>query len=72
VLTSHDEFLGGYLSVLLGNGDGSFATTTYGPYDGQLFSPVVADVSGDGRFDVTVANWQANTIKVFLGDDTGA
>jgi hypothetical protein len=71
VVTSDDEFLGGYLSVLLGHGDGSFAATTYGPYDGQLFSPVLADVSGDGRVDVTVAAWQSNTIKVFLGDGTG-
>jgi hypothetical protein len=57
--------------VLLGHGDGSFAATTYGPYFGQLFSPVLADVSGDGRVDVTVAAWQANTIKVFLGDGDG-
>src|SRR3954465_6251354 len=68
VVTSEDDFLGGYLSVLLGHGDGSFAATTYGPYDGQLFSPVLADVSGDGRVDVTVAAWQSNTIKVFLGN----
>ncbi len=72
VLTSEDEFLGGYLNVLLGNGDGSFAATTYGPYDGQLLAPVVADVSGDGRVDVIVAAWQSNTVKVFLGDGTGA
>jgi hypothetical protein len=71
VVTSDDEFLGGYLSVLLGHGDGSFAATTYGPYYGQLFSPVLADVSGDGRVDVTVAAWQANTIKVFLGGGDG-
>src|SRR5690349_14760240 len=30
VLTSHDELAGGYLSVLLSRGDGSFAATTYG------------------------------------------
>jgi hypothetical protein len=71
VVTSEDEFVGGYLSVLLGSGDGSFVATTYGPYDGQLLSPVLADVSNDGRVDVTVANWQANTIKVFLGDGEG-
>jgi len=72
VVTSEDDFLGGYVSVLLGHGDGGFAVTTYGPYDAQLFSPVLADVSGDGRVDVTVAAWQSNTIKVFLGDGTGA
>jgi hypothetical protein len=72
VMTSDDEFLGGYLSVLLGNGDGSFAATAYGPYYGQLFSPVLADFSGDGRIDVAVAAWHSNSIKVFLGDGTGA
>jgi hypothetical protein len=72
VVTSDDSFGSAYLSVLLGNGDATFATTTYGPYYGQLFSPVLADVNADGSIDVAVAAWQLNTIKVLLGDGTGA
>src|SRR5262249_45579046 len=74
VVTSDDQYSGGYLNVLIGNGDGSFAATTYGPYpyDGQLLAPTLADVNGDGRIDVIVGAVQSNTIKIFLGDGTGA
>jgi hypothetical protein len=72
VVTSDDEWLGGYVSVLLGHGDGSFAApTTYGPYYGQLFSPALADVNGDGKVDVAVAGWHSNSVKVFLGNGNG-
>jgi hypothetical protein len=72
VVTTDDFMLGGYVSVLLGNGDGSFAAATYGPYYGQLFSPVLADMNGDGKVDVAVADWKTNSVMVFLGDGTGA
>lgn len=72
VVTSDDEWLGSYVSVLLGNGDGSFAaSTTYGPYYGQIFSPVLADFSGDGYVDVAVAAWHSSAVKVFLGNGDG-
>lgn len=72
VVTSDDEWLGSYVSVLLGNGDGSFAaSTTYGPYYGQIFSPVLADFSGDGNVDVAVAAWHSSAVKVFLGNGDG-
>jgi hypothetical protein len=72
VVTSDDEFLGGYVSVLLGHGDGSFAAaTTYGPYYGQIFSPALVDFNGDGKVDVAVAGWHSNSVKVFLGNGDG-
>src|SRR5262249_13302884 len=74
VLTSYDDYSGGYLNVLLSNGDGSFATTTYGsyPHDGQLLAPTLADINGDGKIDVIVGAQISNTIKIFFGDGTGA
>jgi hypothetical protein len=72
VVTSDDELLGGYVSVLLGHGDGSFAAaTTYVTYYGQLFSPALGDFNGDGKVDVAVAGWQMYSAMVFLGNGDG-
>ena len=69
-----NEFFGdpsGSVSVLLGNGDGTFkAQTTYaaGTYPGSV---VIADVNGDGKPDLAVANWGSNTVSVLLGNGDG-
>ncbi len=48
----------GSVSVLLGNGDGTFqAPVTYGSGGFFTFSVAVADVNGDGKPDLLVANW---------------
>jgi hypothetical protein len=72
VVTSDDEYLGGYVSVLLGHGDGSFAAPiTYDSYYGQLYSPTLADFNGDGNVDVAVAGWQMYGALVYLGNGDG-
>ena len=46
------------VSVLLGNGDGTFQTAvSYGTGGYQPYSVAVADVNGDGKPDLVVANW---------------
>ena len=73
VITNGDA--GGKVCVLLGKGDGSFqAATCYaqgGLYFPETSSPVVADVNGDGRPDLVVANQASKTVGVLLGNGDG-
>jgi hypothetical protein len=60
------------VSVLLGNGDGSFAaktdyTTGFGPE-----SVVAADFNGDGNQDLVTANFSGGNVSVLLGNGDGS
>ena len=68
----------GGVSVLLGNGDGSFqAARSYGTASYDASSVAVADVNGDGKPDLVVANFYQNSdentggISVLLGNGDG-
>jgi hypothetical protein len=70
----------GAFNVLLGNGDGTFQlahTYNTGGYGGTAIS--VADVNGDGKFDVIVTNTyisasdeSTGSVSVFLGNGDGS
>ena len=59
------------VSVLLGNGDGTFASpVTYAV--GEFPDAMVAeDFTGDGHLDLAVANSGADTVSVLLGNGDG-
>jgi Flp pilus assembly secretin CpaC len=61
------------VTVLLGNGDGTFSEAPGSPYAVGVnpSSVVVADLNGDGNLDFAVANKGDNTISFFKGDGTG-
>jgi hypothetical protein len=69
----------GSVAVLLGKGDGTFQTAVaYGSGGGDAFSVAVADVNGDGKLDLLVANFCGNTncslagpLGVLLGNGDG-
>lgn len=69
----------GNVSLLLGNGDGTFqaAAFIYGPLPGQYSRIAVADVNGDGKPDLLVTdqcgnkNCIASTVAVLLGKGDG-
>jgi hypothetical protein len=55
----------GVVSVLLGNGDGSFQAAQIYLTGGQdVTSLALADVNGDGKLDVLVANWRSKIIRL--------
>src|SRR5258706_84557 len=61
------------VTVLLGNGDGTFKEAIGSPYavGKSPSSVVVADFNGDGNPDFAVANKDDNTVSVFKGDGKG-
>jgi hypothetical protein len=59
------------VSVLLGNGDGTFrAATPYTAGSSPIYV-VVGDFNGDGNLDVATANWSAGTVSILLGNGDG-
>jgi hypothetical protein len=65
---SHDA---GDVSVLLGNGDGTFQPQLLLPVPGNPSSVLVGDFNGDGRPDLAVLDSSAGTVSVFLGFGDG-
>src|SRR5258707_1005565 len=64
----NDEF--NSISVLRGNGDGTFAASVNYPTS-RPTSVAVGDFNRDGAPDLAVANWSANTVSVLLGRNDG-
>ena len=61
------------VSVMLGNGDGTFRPRTRFALDGPTPQAIAAgDINGDGRMDVVVADYNVNYVLVLTGDGTGA
>src|SRR5206468_2009142 len=61
----------GAVSVLLGNGDGTFQPVQSFAAGNDAASVAVGDVHGDGRPDLAVANASRNTVSVLLGNGDG-
>jgi hypothetical protein len=63
---------GGFVSVLLGNGDGTFQPgVVYGSGGSGYDSVAIGDVNGDGKPDVAVTNESSNSVAVLLGNGDG-
>ena len=62
---------GNNVSVLLGNGDGTFqAAVNYNTGTNSL-SVAVGDFNGDGKADLAVADYNGNNVSVLLGNGDG-
>jgi FG-GAP-like repeat/FG-GAP repeat len=60
----------GTLSVLPGNGDGTFGPAVSYPSVTHPNDVAVGDLNGDGKLDIVVAN-EGGTVSVFLGKGDG-
>jgi uncharacterized protein (DUF2141 family) len=75
-LTDFGNSLGGTgagttVSVLPGNGNGTFGSPTTLTTGTNPSSVAIGDLNGDGRLDLVVANAGSNTVSVFLGNGAG-
>src|SRR5688572_17682948 len=59
------------VSVLLGNGLGSFSTATSFAVGTGPISINSADFNADGKMDMVTANVMSNNISILLGNGTG-
>ena len=61
------------VTILLGNGDGTFTQATGSPItvSGGPSVVSVADFNGDGKLDLVVANGNAGTVTILLGNGDG-
>src|SRR5207247_1287774 len=55
------------VSVLLGNGDGTFGAQARFPAGNTPYSVAVGDFNADGRPDLAVANFYSEDVSVLLG-----
>jgi len=64
----------GTVSILLGNGDGTFGSSPYQPPIAVGVRPVavsVVDILGNGALDLVVANLSSSTVSVLFGNRDG-
>ena len=61
----------GTVSILLGNGDGTFQTAKSYAVGSNPDSVAVGDFTGDGTLDLAVTNAGSNTVSVLLGKGDG-
>ena len=59
------------VSVLLGNGEGTFDTKQDFTVGTNPSSVIGTDLDGDAKADLAVANWTSNTVSVLLGNGEG-
>jgi hypothetical protein len=61
----------GVVSVMLGNGDGTFGARLPLTTDAKSRDVVAADVNHDGKLDLVVSNYGGNSVSVLLGNGNG-
>ena len=60
-----------YVSVLIGNGDGTFQPPVNYPTGSDPWSIALGDFNGDGKTDLAVANYYGGTVSILMGNGDG-
>jgi hypothetical protein len=70
---ANSKISGNTVTVLLGDGTGSFTEAPGSPFAAGTYSQSVAvgDFNGDGKLDLAIANYGSNNVTVLLGDGAG-
>jgi VCBS repeat protein/FG-GAP repeat protein len=68
---SSPDYNDGTVSILLGNGDGTFSGPTTLALGSFSFSVAVGDFNGDGKQDLAVSNNRSANVSILLGDGAG-
>jgi len=61
----------GVISILLGNGDGTFKAAVNYSVGNDPVSIAVADFNGDGKLDLAVVSYWSNSLSILLGNGDG-
>ena len=70
-VANFSEPAGRTISVLLGNGDGTFQPATFHSAGRDAHSVAVGDFDGDQRLDLAVSNYDFNTVSILIGNGNG-
>jgi hypothetical protein len=68
VVSNYGYGADGFISILLGNGDGTFGPSTQYAMGSYPLGVTIADLNGDGKPDLAVAN---NSLSILLGNGDG-
>ena len=71
VVTDSYTFDPAYVTVLLGNGDGTFRTGGTYTVGETPYAVVLADFTGDGKLDILTGNVGSNDLSLLLGRGDG-
>ena len=66
-----DQATASQISILVGNGDGTFQPHNDFPAGSKPRSVIPVDLNGDGKVDLAVANYGSSTVSLLLGNGDG-
>ena len=62
---------GNSISILLGNGNGTFQAPQFITAGSAPMAVTVGDFNGDGKMDIAAANYFSNSVSIFIGNGDG-
>lgn len=68
---NHPLLNNGYVSILLGNGDGTFGSANHIPISKEPGSITTGDFNSDGIIDIITANPRTDDITILIGNGNG-